>query len=88
MLAYERKFRWWKDLDFWRDRIVKGYFRAMGVYFEPQYFVTRRILSKVIAMTSAIDDTYDAYGTVEKLALVTDAIDRFDTYTIFFSNSK
>jgi len=44
----------------------------MGVYFEPQYEFGRRILTKVIAMTSIIDDTYDAYGTFEELDLFTD----------------
>ncbi|GFS29269.1 terpenoid cyclases/Protein prenyltransferases superfamily protein [Actinidia rufa] len=76
--------RWWKDLDFAkklpfvRDRLVECYFWILGVYFEPQYWPARRILTKVIAMTSIIDDIYDAYGTLEELALFTDAIERWE----------
>ncbi|PSS16243.1 (-)-germacrene D synthase [Actinidia chinensis var. chinensis] len=76
--------RWWKDLDFAkklpfaRDRLVECYFWVLGVYFEPQYWLARRILTKVIAMTSIIDDIYDAYGTLEELALFTDAIERWE----------
>ncbi|KAL2466529.1 Alpha-humulene/(-)-(E)-beta-caryophyllene synthase [Abeliophyllum distichum] len=76
--------RWWKELDlvtilpYARDRVVECYFWAMGVYHEPQYSVARIILTKTIAMTSIIDDTYDAYGTVEELEVFTEAIQRWD----------
>ncbi|KAJ9671958.1 hypothetical protein PVL29_025552 [Vitis rotundifolia] len=75
---------WWKDLDFAhklpfaRDRVVECYFWILGVYFEPQFFLARRILTKVIAMTSIIDDIYDAYGTLEELELFTEAVERWD----------
>ncbi|KAL4273995.1 hypothetical protein GQ457_13G002770 [Hibiscus cannabinus] len=75
---------WWKDLDFSkklpfiRDRVIEGYFWALGVYFEPGYRLARRILTKVIAITSAIDDIYDAYGTLEELVLFTKAVERWD----------
>ncbi|KAI8031407.1 (-)-germacrene D synthase [Camellia lanceoleosa] len=74
---------WWKELDFAkkmsfaRDRIVECYFWILGVYFEPQYLLARRMLTKVIALTSIIDDVYDVYGTLEELVLFTDAIERF-----------
>ncbi|GFZ04840.1 terpenoid cyclases/Protein prenyltransferases superfamily protein [Actinidia rufa] len=73
--------RWWKDLDFAkklpfaRDRMVECYFWILGVYFEPQYLLARRMLTKVIAMISIIDDIYDVYGTLEELVLFTDAIE-------------
>ncbi|CAK9134282.1 unnamed protein product [Ilex paraguariensis] len=76
--------RWWKDLDFSRklpfarDRLVECYFWILGVYYEPQYFFARKILTKVIAMTSIVDDIYDVYGTLEELVLFTDAIERWD----------
>ncbi|XP_027124371.1 valencene synthase-like [Coffea arabica] len=80
---------WWKELDFARklpfarDRIVKGYFWIAGVYFEPQYMgrdnsLARKIMSKVMAMTSIIDDIYDAYGTFKELVILTEAIERYD----------
>ncbi|KAA8526909.1 hypothetical protein F0562_008862 [Nyssa sinensis] len=76
--------RWWKDLDFVtklpfaRDRVVECYFWILGIYFEPQYFLARRIITKVIAMTSIIDDIHDVYGTPEELVLFIDAIERWD----------
>ncbi|XP_043701572.1 (-)-germacrene D synthase-like [Telopea speciosissima] len=76
--------RWWKELEFAtklpyaRDRLVECYFWIVGVYFEPHYSLARMILTKVIAMTSIIDDTYDVYGTLEELKLFTDAIERWD----------
>ncbi|KAG5546367.1 hypothetical protein RHGRI_018520 [Rhododendron griersonianum] len=76
--------RWWKDLDFSRklpfarDKVIECYFWILGVYFEPQYFLARRILTKVIALTSIIDDIYDVYGTLEELVLFNDAIQRWE----------
>ena len=79
-------FRWWvKDLNvstkfpFVRDRIVEGCFWILGVYFEPQYSLARRIMMKVIAISSIIDDVYDSYGTIDELEIFTDAIERLGT---------
>ncbi|XP_052178671.1 (-)-germacrene D synthase-like [Diospyros lotus] len=78
--------RWWKDLDvpkklpFARDRVVESYFWIMGVYFEPQYKLGRKVLTKVTAMMTIIDDIYDAYGTFEELALFTHAIEKWDVW--------
>ncbi|KAI9186868.1 hypothetical protein LWI28_021728 [Acer negundo] len=75
---------WWKILDFAtklpyaRDRVVECYFWIMGMCSEPQYSFTRITLTKVIAMASVLDDTYDAFGTYEELELLTDAIQRWD----------
>ncbi|KAF5478599.1 hypothetical protein F2P56_005142 [Juglans regia] len=80
--------RCWKNLDFTanlpyaRDRIVEGYFWTMGVFFEPQYSLARRIMTKVIGMTSILDDTYDAYGSYAELKLFTEAIERWDVSAI------
>ncbi|GMY31546.1 sesquiterpene synthase 2-like, partial [Fagus crenata] len=80
--------RWWKDLDFAgklpfaRDRVVECYLWIVAVYFEPQYSLARKILTKVIAMTSIIDDIYDAYGTLEELEPFTEAIERWDISSI------
>ena len=81
-------FRWWKELDFAhklpfiRDRVAECYFWILGVYFEPQYSFARRILTKVISMTSVIDDIYDVYGKIEELELFTSAIERFESLII------
>ncbi|KAL6313952.1 hypothetical protein AAG906_011682 [Vitis piasezkii] len=80
--------RWWKGLNFARkmpfarDRLVEGYLWILGVYFEPQYSLARRILIKVFAMISIIDDIYDAYGTFEELKLFTEAIERWDASSV------
>lgn len=63
-----------KKLPFARDRLVECYFWILGVCFEPQYSFARIIMTKVIAMTSVMDDVY---GTMEELVLFTDAIERF-----------
>ncbi|XP_030943830.1 (-)-germacrene D synthase-like [Quercus lobata] len=76
--------RWWKGIDvatnlsFAQDRVVELYFWILGVYFEPQYSLARRILTKTICMASIIDDIYDVYGTHEELELFTDTIKRWD----------
>ncbi|KAJ1377757.1 Terpenoid cyclases/protein prenyltransferase alpha-alpha toroid [Sesbania bispinosa] len=76
--------KWWKDLElatnlpFARDNIVEIYFWTLGVYFEPQYSLGRRLLTKMISIISLIDDIYDVYGTLEELQLFTKAIMRFE----------
>ncbi|CAL5341821.1 unnamed protein product [Camellia sinensis] len=67
---------------FARDRIVECYFWLLGVYFEPQYLFATGMLTKVIALTSIIYDIYDIYGTLEELALFTDAIKRWEISAI------
>ncbi|KAL5825684.1 hypothetical protein ACOSQ3_021747 [Xanthoceras sorbifolium] len=76
--------QWWKSLNisqklpFVRDRVVELYFWVIGVYFEPEHSMARRILTKVISMISIIDDIYDSYGTIQELELFTVAIERWD----------
>jgi hypothetical protein len=75
-------YRWWKELDiakklpYARDRVVECCFWVMTVYFEPQYCQARKMMAKVISILSYIDDTYDAYGTIDELELFTKAIER------------
>ncbi|KAL1535656.1 (-)-5-epieremophilene synthase STPS3-like [Salvia divinorum] len=76
--------RWWKELGlisklpYARDRIVECFFWALAVHHEPQYSRSRIVLAKSIVMSSVIDDTYDAYGTIEELEVFTEAIQRWD----------
>ncbi|KDP39023.1 hypothetical protein JCGZ_00780 [Jatropha curcas] len=59
---------WWKNLDvptklpYARDRVVECYFWMMGIYFEPKYSFGRRMMTRVVATLSLLDDTYDNYG--------------------------
>ncbi|KAK1257169.1 hypothetical protein QJS04_geneDACA024805 [Acorus gramineus] len=74
---------WWKEsglaqkLSFARDRIVECYFWILGTYHEPQYSRGRIIMTKVINLTTLLDDIYDVYGTFEELGPFTDAIQRW-----------
>ncbi|PHU14550.1 (-)-germacrene D synthase [Capsicum chinense] len=76
--------RWWKDLDFAnklpyaRDRLVECYMWIFGIYFEPQYSRARKMLTKVIFLSSIFDDTYDAYATFDELVLFTEAVERWE----------
>ncbi|GLU14901.1 hypothetical protein SLE2022_314420 [Rubroshorea leprosula] len=80
--------KWWKDLDFTtnlpyaKDRLVECYLWIMGAYFKPKYSLARTFLTKVTAMTSILDDTYDKYGTYEELELLTKCIERWDVGVI------
>ncbi|KAD6119280.1 hypothetical protein E3N88_10551 [Mikania micrantha] len=75
--------KWWKcfdvpnNLHFMRDRLVENYFWILGVYFEPQYSRARVFLTRVIAISTILDDTYDAYGTYEELVIFTNAVQRW-----------
>ena len=55
-------------------------FLDIRVFLESQFFMARRILTKVIVMTSVIDDIYDVYGTPEELDVFTEAVERFNSY--------
>ncbi|PPS18980.1 hypothetical protein GOBAR_AA01626 [Gossypium barbadense] len=50
----------------------------LGVYFEPHYTTARTFMTKVISLTSILDDIYDAYGAYEELEIFTEAIQRWD----------
>ncbi|KAG9457175.1 hypothetical protein H6P81_001683 [Aristolochia fimbriata] len=76
--------RWWKKMDvptklpFARDRVVEGYYWVHAVSFQPHYSRGRNILTKIISLSSIIDDIYDVHGTLEELQLFTDAIQSWD----------
>ena len=71
------RFGFCEKLSFARDRVVEGYFWVLGVYFEPQYSIARKILTKKICTITIIDDMYDAYRTYEEFELFTDSTKRF-----------
>uniref|UniRef100_A0A804L261 Uncharacterized protein n=1 Tax=Musa acuminata subsp. malaccensis TaxID=214687 RepID=A0A804L261_MUSAM len=76
--------RWWKDLaltktlSFARDRAVEAYYWILGVYYEPQFSRARVMTTKIVLITSILDDIYDDYSTLEESQLLTDAIQRWD----------
>ncbi|CAI8586958.1 unnamed protein product [Vicia faba] len=76
--------KWWNNLDvpnklpYARDRMAESYLWAMGIYFEPQYSTARIIMTKIFVIFTVVDDTYDAYGTIDELELFTKTIERWD----------
>ena len=81
--------RWWKDLaltktlSFARDRVVEAYYWILGVYYEPQFSRARVMTTKIVLITSILDDIYDDYSTLEESQLLTDAIQRFGDLAAF-----
>ncbi|KAH0703221.1 hypothetical protein KY285_017499 [Solanum tuberosum] len=75
---------WWKStclaekLSFSRDRLVECFFWSVGLVFEPQHSLCRRMLTKNIALITVIDDIYDVYGTLDELEIFTHAVERWD----------
>uniref|UniRef100_A0A803MH31 Uncharacterized protein n=1 Tax=Chenopodium quinoa TaxID=63459 RepID=A0A803MH31_CHEQI len=72
--------KWWKGLhlnaSYTRDRLTEAYFWILGAYYEPKYSLARKVFGKIFKATSLLDDTYDAYGTIEELELLTETFQR------------
>ncbi|KAF2317057.1 hypothetical protein GH714_011342 [Hevea brasiliensis] len=74
--------RWWRNtglgqkLGFARDRIMESFLWSIGMIFEPQFSYCRRMIAKLFALLTTIDDIYDVYGTMDELELFTDAVQR------------
>ncbi|PKU63442.1 Alpha-copaene synthase [Dendrobium catenatum] len=81
-LLRQQRFRWKnsmalsENLPFDRDRLVELHFWMTGTYFEPSYSRARIMVTKLIVLTSILDDIYDQYGTLEDLELLTEKIER------------
>ncbi|CAL4996950.1 unnamed protein product [Urochloa decumbens] len=73
---------WWKQLNvetnlrFIRDRIVEMHFWMTGACSEPQYSLTRVIITKMTAYITILDDIMDTYSTTEEAMLLAEAIYR------------
>ncbi|CAN0908272.1 Alpha-copaene synthase [Linum grandiflorum] len=75
---------WWASLEveakfhYARNRIVECYYWIYAMYFEPEYHLARILATKMIAILTLLDDTFDGFGTVEQLDIFTQAIQTFD----------
>ncbi|KAF2297397.1 hypothetical protein GH714_022992 [Hevea brasiliensis] len=49
---------------------------CVAAHFEPEYTLARLMITKYTKMLSVVDDTYDAYGTIDELRRFTDAFQR------------
>ncbi|CAI9264587.1 unnamed protein product [Lactuca saligna] len=80
--------QWWKDMDFRthvpyvRDRVPEIYLWILGLYFEPYYSRARIIGTKITLFLVVLDDTYDAYATIDEIRSITDAINRWEISAI------
>ncbi|PWA38992.1 10-epi-junenol synthase [Artemisia annua] len=76
--------KWGKDMEFHiitpysRDRKPELYLWTLAMYMEPHYSQGRMVTSKIAQFVTVLDDTYDAYATIEELRLLTNAINRWD----------
>ncbi|KAJ4724609.1 Terpene synthase [Melia azedarach] len=87
-ILYQQELRlvtsWWNDLNliseypYSRDRVVELYFWCVAEYFESRYSRARVMLTKILMILTVMDDTYDAYGTLDELQCFTQAIERWD----------
>ncbi|KAH0449970.1 hypothetical protein IEQ34_020662 [Dendrobium chrysotoxum] len=67
-----------ENLPFARDRFAELHFWMIGAYFEPCYSRARIMTTKLLILTSILDDIYDQYGTIEELELLTGKIERWE----------
>ncbi|MED6213494.1 hypothetical protein PIB30_093972 [Stylosanthes scabra] len=76
--------KWWKKSEFAtkvpyaRERIVELYSWPFAMNSEPKYSIFRGVMGKVLQWITLTDDTYDVYGTIEELELLTLAFKRWD----------
>nr|A0A1L2D3T3.1 RecName: Full=10-epi-juneol synthase; AltName: Full=Tau-cadinol synthase; AltName: Full=Terpene synthase 1; Short=IhsTPS1 [Inula hupehensis]AMQ26035.1 10-epi-junenol synthase [Inula hupehensis] len=76
--------KWGEDMDFKtitpyaRDRIPDLYLWGLGLFSEPHYSQARILISKMAQLICVLDDTYDAYATIDELHLLTNAINRWE----------
>ncbi|XP_057831923.2 alpha pinene synthase, chloroplastic [Cryptomeria japonica] len=75
--------RWWREsglpnVDFARHRHVEFFFMACAICEDEKYSEFRSSLAKSCVLATYLDDTYDTYGTVDELKLLTEAIKKWD----------
>lgn len=59
---------------------MECYFWAVGMAPEPQFRNCRKVVTKMFAFVTTIDDIYDVYCTLDELELFTEAVERFVFY--------
>ncbi|KAF5207272.1 Myrcene synthase protein, partial [Thalictrum thalictroides] len=75
---------WWEEMDliktlpFARNRLVECFIWSVGAAYKPQHNYCRKVITKLVCLTSIIDDVYDVYSTLDEAKLFTDAVERWD----------
>jgi (-)-germacrene D synthase len=59
--------------------MVEMHFWMMGVFFEPKYSYSRKMLTQLFMIVSVLDDLYDSHCTTEEGNAFTAALQRFAT---------
>ena len=67
-----------------RDRIPELYMWILALFLEPYYSQVRIITTKIITLVLVLDDTCDAYATIEEFRLLTHALDRYLLFIFTF----
>ncbi|NP_001316804.1 terpene synthase [Solanum lycopersicum] len=82
MSRWDKNMKLVKKMSFVRDRLVEGFFWAVGFTPNPQFGYCRKLSTKLSVLLTTIDDIYDVYGTLDELELFTDIVDRWDINAI------
>ncbi|MCD9559935.1 hypothetical protein HAX54_018312 [Datura stramonium] len=82
MSRWDKNIKLVKRMNFVRDRLVEGFFWAVGFTPNPQFGYCRKLSTKLSVLLTTIDDIYDVYGTLDELELFTDIVDRWDINAI------
>ncbi|XP_050214542.1 probable terpene synthase 6 [Mercurialis annua] len=75
---------WWEGINlpeklpYARDRLVENYIWAISAHYEPQFSSSRLMVTMYANLITVLDDTYDAYGTLDELERFTTAFQRVD----------
>lgn len=65
-------------INYVRDRLAESYFGACAIYHEKDFALSRIFFTKVMALMTIIDDTYDTHATIEEIRQLNAAIQRWD----------
>ncbi|KAJ8545631.1 hypothetical protein K7X08_018214 [Anisodus acutangulus] len=78
MSRWDKDIKLVKKMSFVRDRLVEGFFWAVGFTPNPQSGYCRKLSTKLSVLHTTMDDIYDVFGTLDELELFTDIVDRLD----------
>ncbi|PHU26554.1 Trans-alpha-bergamotene synthase [Capsicum chinense] len=82
MSRWDKNIKLVKKMSFVRDRLVEGFFWAVGFTPNPRFGYCRKLSTKLSVLLTTIDDIYDVYGSLDELELFTDIVDRWDINAI------
>ncbi|CAM0879534.1 unnamed protein product [Alopecurus aequalis] len=77
--------RWWEDayehmeLSYARDRLVECYTWSYTLFYEEDFEMARMMFTKILALQTVMNDTYDAHATIVECRQLNTAIQRWDS---------